>query len=548
MGYYFDPRLPRSDACVQRYMIERWAREQPDKIFAVTPAGVEWSYREMRRQAVTTANALRALGVQQGDPVLVWLPNGLDCVRVWFGLNHLGAVYVPLNLAYRGHLLEHAIGISGARLAVVHADLQERLRGLESHALREIVVLGGSAREIGGLTVRDADALAGMDEAPPALEREIAPWDPQAIMFTSGTTGPSKGVLCSYFHLHQMAVSAPFLSASDRYMVNLPLNHASGVMPVTAMLAHGGSIGVVDVFDTEQFWPLARKLQVTTSIMLGVMGQFLLKRPEHSDDKNHTLKTCTYVPFNDTGPMFHQRFGTEVHTHFNMTEISMPLVSEANPKALGSAGRARKGVELRVVDENDCELPAGVVGELIVRTDCPWAISHGYAGNPEATASAWRNGWFHTGDAFRRDVEGNYYFVDRLKDAIRRRGENISSFEVESEVLAFPAVREVAAIAVPNEIAEDEVMAVVALREGANFDPAELISFLIPRMAHFMVPRYVRVVETLPRTPTAKIEKTRLRKEGLTADTWDRESSGIAVRRERIGAATAGAAPIKEGR
>ena len=548
MSYYFDPRLPQADACVQRYMIERQAREQPDKIFAVTPAGAEWTYSEMRRQAITTANALAALGVRQGDPVLVWLPNSLDCIRVWFGLNYLGAVYVPLNLAYRGHLLEHAIGISGARLAVVHADLHTRLEGLEKHALREFVVLGGRKHRIDGVTVHDAEALAGVNETSPALEREIAPWDLQAIMFTSGTTGPSKGVLCSYFHLHQMAVSAPFLSASDRYMVNLPLNHASGVMPVTAMLAHGGSIGVVDVFDTEQFWPLARKMRVTTSIMLGVMGQFLLKRPEHPDDKNHTLKTCTYVPFNDTGPKFHERFGTEVHTHFNMTEISMPLVSEANPGTLGSAGRAREGVELRVVDENDCELPDGVVGELIVRTGCPWAISHGYAGNPEATARAWRNGWFHTGDAFRRDAEGNYYFVDRLKDAIRRRGENISSFEVESEVLAFPAVREVAAIAVPNEIAEDEVMAVVALRDGASFDPAELISFLIPRMAHFMVPRYIRVVDSLPRTPTAKIEKIRLRKEGLTADTWDRENAGISVKREKIGVAATDAARIREGR
>jgi crotonobetaine/carnitine-CoA ligase len=162
-------------------------------------------------------------------------------------------------------------------------------------------------------------------------------------------------------------------------------------------------------------------------------------------------------------------------------------------------------------------------------------MSHGYAGNPDATAAAWRNGWFHTGDGFRRDAEGNFFFVDRLKDAIRRRGENISSFEVESEVLAHPAVREAAAVAVRSEIAEDEVMVVVAVREGEAFDPAELIEFLRPRMAHFMVPRFVRVVAALPRTPTAKIEKVKLRNEGLTADTWDRESVGIIVKREKIG-------------
>ena len=214
----------------------------------------------------------------------------------------------------------------------------------------------------------------------------------------------------------------------------------------------------------------------------------------------------------------------------------MPIVTAANPTALGSAGRPRSGVEVRVIDENDCELPAGAVGELVVRTDCPWAISHGYAGNPVATGVAWRNGWFHTGDGFKRDAGGNFYFVDRLKDAIRRRGENISSFEVESEVLAYPAIREAAAIAVKSEIAEDEVCAVVAIKEGEALDPAGLIEFLRPRMAHFMVPRYVRVVEALPRTPTAKIEKVKLRAEGLTTDTWDREAAGIVVKREKIGA------------
>jgi crotonobetaine/carnitine-CoA ligase len=213
----------------------------------------------------------------------------------------------------------------------------------------------------------------------------------------------------------------------------------------------------------------------------------------------------------------------------------MPIVSEPNPSALGSAGKVRAGVEVRIVDDNDCEVPVGAVGELVVRTECPWALNHGYAGNPEATAAAWRNGWFHTGDGFRKDEEGNFYFVDRLKDAIRRRGENISSFEVESEVLSHPAVREAAAVAVRSEIAEDEVMAVVAIKEGADFDPAELIEFLRPRMAHFMIPRYVRVVEGLPRTPTAKIEKVKLREAGITPDTWDRDAAGIEVKREKIG-------------
>jgi crotonobetaine/carnitine-CoA ligase len=535
MTYHLDQRLPRPDECVQRYMIERWAREQPDKVFAIFPDDEEWTYARTRSIAIRTANALSALGVKQGERVLVWLPSGADCLRVWFGLNYLGAVFVPINLAYRGALLEHAICLSEARLAIVHADLQRRLAEIDRKALREMVVLGGPPAPLAGIEVREASALDSADETPPALANEIAPWDLQSIIFTSGTTGPSKGVLSSYFHLHQMAASAPFLSRDDRYMINLPMFHSGGVMPVTAMLYHGGSIAMVDAFSTEAFWPTVRKRGITTSILLGVMGGFLLKGPPSDDDKRHTLRTCTYVPLNETALQFHQRFGTEIHTHFNMTEISMPIVSTANPTALGSAGRARRGVEVRVVDENDCEVPVGAVGELVVRTDCPWAMSHAYASNAAATAAAWRNGWFHTGDGFRQDATGNFYFVDRLKDAIRRRGENISSFEVESEVLAFPAVREAAAVAVRSEIAEDEVMAVIAVKEGEAFDPAELIAFLRPRMAHFMVPRYVRIVEALPRTPTAKIEKVKLRAEGLTPDTWDRESAGIVVKREKIG-------------
>jgi crotonobetaine/carnitine-CoA ligase len=217
-----------------------------------------------------------------------------------------------------------------------------------------------------------------------------------------------------------------------------------------------------------------------------------------------------------------------------MTEVSCPLVSAINPTLPGSCGGPRAGVEARLVDENDCEVPVGEVGELIVRTDAPWAMNSGYYRNPEATARAWRNGWFHTGDAFRKDADGNHFFVDRMKDAIRRRGENISSFEVEAEVIAHPAVREAAAVAVPSEIAEDEVLVAVSLAQGCTLDPAELVEFLRPRMAHFLIPRYVRIMDELPKTPTQKVQKHLIRKDGVTADTWDREAAGVVVRRDRL--------------
>ena len=186
------------------------------------------------------------------------------------------------------------------------------------------------------------------------------------------------------------------------------------------------------------------------------------------------------------------------------------------------------------MDANDREAPPGALGELVIRTSAPWAMNSGYYKDPEATARAWRNGWFHTGDAFRQSEDGQYFFVDRMKDAIRRRGENISSFEVEAEIIAHPDVRECAVVAVPNEEAEDDVLAIVAPAPGTSIDPVQLLEFLKPRLAHFMLPRYIRVMEALPRTPTQKVEKYLLRQQGLTGDTWDREKAGAKVRREQI--------------
>lgn len=212
-----------------------------------------------------------------------------------------------------------------------------------------------------------------------------------------------------------------------------------------------------------------------------------------------------------------------VYTLYNMTEISTPLVSGPNPEKTGICGKPRSGVELRVVDENDCEVPAGGVGELIVRADAPWALNSGYNQNPEATVKAWRNGWFHTGDAFRCDEDGWYYFVDRMRDTIRRRGENISSFEVENAVLEFPGVVECAAVGIRTPLGDDEVMAAVIVGDADAFDPAALVAFLETRIATFMVPRYVEAMDDFPRNATTgRVRKHELRARGVTTTTWDR--------------------------
>ncbi|ASR36806.1 ATP-dependent acyl-CoA ligase [Prauserella marina] len=517
------PEIPSANECVLGPLLRRRATEQPDRTYAVFGDGSTWTYAQTLRAANAVAWRLSELGVRHGDRVLSWLPNGPDALRVWFGINLLGAIYVPLNPAYRGRLLEHAISLSGAKVMVAAPGLLDRLDDIEGGELEHVVRLLPETWP---------------DEGGPLVEpdRPVEPWDPYAIILTSGTTGPSKGVVCSYVQLATSGGAAfeGSFGRDDRYMVNLPLFHAGGTVGTYAALLMEASIALVDRFDTSRFWETIRETGTTHVTLLGVMATFLAKQPHSPQDRDNPLRHVFMVPLIDDVQGFATRFGVEVVAMFNMTETSIPIISEVDPPTRGTCGRVREGVEARVVDEHDRQVPDGTPGELVLRTDRPWAMNSGYWGMPSATARAWRNGWFHTGDAFRRDADGEFFFVDRVKDTIRRRGENISSFDVEIEVLAHPRVGEAAVVAVPSPHGEDDVLAVVAPVAGQSVDPGELISFLIERLAYFMVPRYVRVLPELPKTPTAKIEKHRLRAEGVAADTWDREAAGIRLRHEPI--------------
>ena len=532
-----DARVPSREDCVLRYVLEKRAEQHPDKPFMRLPDGDAISYGAFRASVERAAAGLAALGVKQGDYVNVWLPNGVDMVRIWFAINWLGAVYVPINTAYRGNVLAHVIANGGAELMIVASDLVERLAQVDRAQLRTLVVAGGKEHAIPGMEFVPLEKLDADPATLPPLKQPIEPWDVQSIIYTSGTTGRSKGVLSSYTHMwHMTGVQAfPMLDETDCYLISLPFFHVGGTLPIIAMLNRGGTVGMGGDFATEAFWPTVRATGATYTILLGVMSTFLSKRTPSPDDREHTLKKITMIPLPDDWRDFAERFGPTVWTLFNMTEVSVPIFSEPNPQAPGTCGKQRPGVDLRIVDVHDREVPVGEIGELIVRTDAPWALNSGYYKNPEATAQAWRNGWFHTGDGFRKDEHGNYFFVDRMKDAIRRRGENISSFEVEAEILTHPKIRECAVVAVPNEMAEDDVLAIVAPATGAAVDPLELLEFLKPRLAHFMLPRYVRIMTDLPRTPTQKVEKYVLRQQGLTSDTWDREKAGVKICREKIG-------------
>jgi len=531
-----DPRVPAREVCVVRYLLDRWASERGTDTYVIFDEHRRYTYREIRERTVAVASGLAALGVKQGDHVLAWQPTSPEMLATYYAINYLGAVFVPINTAYRGKLLEHVIENSDAEIAVVHSSLVARLDGLPLAKLTHLVVVGPDLPARAPLPMTPFATLVRSSSPLPPLARPIEPWDTQSVIYTSGTTGPSKGVLSSYLHMYTNPgpESWPFVTGEDRFLVNNPMFHIGGMGLPFAMLARGGSIVLPERFSTDHFWPVVKEHQVTAIFLLGVMATFLNKAPPSPADREHSVKTCFIVPLIEGAAEFHRRFGVDVYTIFNMTEISSPIVSAPNPTVRGTCGKVRRGVDVRLVDENDCEVAIGAVGEMLVRTDRPWAMSHGYHKETAATARAWRNGWFHTGDAFRQDEQGNFFFVDRMKDAIRRRGENISSFEVEAEVLAFPQVRECAAIAVPAEVGEDEVLIVVSPVPGGSIDPAALIRFLTDRLAYFMVPRYVRTLTELPKTPSSKVLKTQLRAEGLTPDTWDREKAGIVIRRDRI--------------
>ncbi len=524
-----DSRVPDRSECVVGDLLRRWAAERPQRVFLEFENGDAWTFAGTLDRVQRAAGGLRSLGVEQGAHVLCWMPNTREAVLSWLATNYLGAVHVPLNTAYRGNLLQHAIALSEATVLIVHATLAERLHTVDTGALRHAIVCGGAAKLPQGLYAHAPAVLDGNVRAEPA--RPVEPWDVNYLMFTSGTTGPSKAVVCTYVQAWcGAAMGMDYFDADDRVLANLPLFHVSGAGAVMDRLTKGGTCVLYDGFKPSTFWDTVRKHGITGCCLVGAMTQFLLRQPAADRDREHPLRNVITVPWNRDSQAVAARYGLQMHTAFNMTETAVPIRSQANPAALGTCGRPRPGIEARVVDGHDIEVPHGVVGQLMLRAARPWEMSQGYHRDADATAAAWRNGWFHTGDAFRRDAEGNYFFVDRLKDTIRRRGENISSFEVEAEALCHPAVLEAAAVPVPSTDSEDEVLLIVTRTPGHAIEPLDVLRFLASRMAHFMVPRYIRVIPEMPKTPTAKIEKHRLKAAGVTADTWDREAHGVTLR------------------
>jgi crotonobetaine/carnitine-CoA ligase len=530
---WFDPRPVSADRAVLGRMLRSWAAAGKTAPCVQFDDGALWSYGEAWEIARQAAASLRAAGVNRGDVVLVWLPNGPSFLRAWFGLSALGAVHTPLNVALRGKMLEHVIRNSGAKTLIAHDDLVPRLEQLDIGQLERVVICGGEdAAVAGNLEVRAEDVFGASALATDLPE--LQPWDIAAVLYTSGTTGLSKGVIIPYAQLATAGQAAHgYLRREDRIYIFTPLFHTVGISAVFATLSKGACLHLAESFRGPTFWQDVGRTGCNRILgLISSMTSYLAKAVPPGEAC--PFEFAMMSPITAETVKFARDQGFDYFAAYSMTELSVPVLSEVNSVVFGSCGRPRSGVECRIVDANDIEVLQGQVGELIVRTEQPWTSNVGYLNDPVATAAAWRNGWFHTGDAFRQDEAGNYYFVDRLKDSIRRRGENISSVEVELEIAAYPGVMEVAVIGVPSSYGDDEVLAVLALLPGHTIDPAQLIEFLLERLAHFMVPRYLRIVDSLPKTPTNKIKKHELREIGLPQGAWDREAHGIQVKRQRL--------------
>jgi crotonobetaine/carnitine-CoA ligase len=517
-------------------LLERYALQKPDEIFVTFPGGA-WGWRQTLHLARSVANGLRGIGVRPGDYVASWLPNGPEALLALFGVNLAGAAQVPVNIAYRGGPLEHALRTSQAKVLIVHHELLQHLAVLDLPSLRSVVVVGGEdGASAGRYDQRSWVELecAPSDELPNECRR--LPSDDMLVIFTSGTTGHSKGVRCSYYHHGAYAdwFSVGDLGAADRALILLPLFHVGGSGWVFWALKTGASLALLPRFETRRFWDDVKALGATTCTMMGAMANFLLQEPAYPSDADNSLRIALATPWMKSWPHFSQRFGIRLWAGFGMSEVPGPLRADVGEDLTGLGRETSPEWEVRVVDDFDAEVAPGNPGEMIVRHRRPWVITHGYLGMPEATADVWRNGWFHTGDIVMRRDDGSLIYIDRSKDSIRRRGENISSLEVELEVTAHPDVLDAAVVAVPSDQSDDEVMVFVKVREGVQLLSEDLINFLAPRMPHYMVPRYVEFVGNLPRTPTGKVRKVELRQRGIGSATWDREKAGIRFKAQRL--------------
>lgn len=526
------------------HVLRHHAGERPDSVWLDVPEESRtWTFAQMLDSAERIARSFLVAGATRGDRVIIVSDNSSQFVRTWVACGVGGLVEVPVNTAYEHDFLAHQVRTVGATHAVIEDVFAARFAAIPEAAItiRTFWVVDTGARDQALEVLRaagwDARPWEELDEASTVDSSlplpDPAPSDLAAILFTSGTTGMSKGVAMPHAQMYFFAdecVSLVRLTDADAWMSVTPLFHGNAqFMAAYPTLVAGARFVTRRKFSASRWVDQLRESRVTVTNFIGVMMDFIAKQPPRADDADNPLRVVFAAPTAASlVPTLSERYGIEAFVEvFGLTETSAPILSpygEARPA--GAAGLAvSEWFDVALVDpETDEEVAVGEIGELVVRPKAPFICSSGYFGAPDKTVEAWRNLWFHTGDALRQDDDGWFYFVDRFKDALRRRGENISSYEIETAVLTHPAVIETAVIAVPasSEAGEDEVMAYVIASEAVT--AAELWAHFETRMPSFAVPRFLRFVDELPKTPSQRVQKAKLRALGVTADTFDRQA------------------------
>lgn len=526
------------DASWESYgkILEDKARANTGKV-AVRTDHEQITYDQLDARVNRVGNALAALGVTKGDTVCVMLPNIPEFLYVWWGNAKLGGVTVPLNTALKGEGLAYIINHCDAETLVLsqrYVPALEEIRASLDH-LKRSIVLGPHGQRATTLPQGAFDFSEILTAPATSPLQEVWSEDIDSIMYTSGTTGLPKGVI----HRHSRCYGGFVLpimtgyTAQDVVYNTLPLFHVGGQNMVWMALVSDTTVALAERFSASRFWDAVRQHQATFTLFLGAMIPILHKQPAHPEDAANPLRIALSAAAPRTiWEEFEQRFQVKIVELYSQTEGGFLLNADAKTEGkVGSMGKPGAGFEMQVVDEHDRELSPGAVGELIYRPAGGAALVEYYK-NPEATAEKTRGGWIRSGDLAYQDADGYFFFVDRKNDCMRRRGENISSFEVEKIMNGHPSVLESAAYAIPAALGEDEVMVAIVLQPGAKLDPVHLIQHCEAHMAYFMIPRYVRYVDTFPKTGTERTMKYQLRAQGVTRDTWDREAAGYALKRQ----------------
>jgi crotonobetaine/carnitine-CoA ligase len=518
--------------------------EVPDKVVHVCD-GLAVTHAQLYQRAIVRANAYTGLGVTHGDAVACLMPNSLEHAYSWAACALLGAVHVPVNTLLRGEFLGHVLNTTQCTVIVVAPTLLDRVLDMAEALpyLRVIVVVGGhqdaaAAGAPAGVMVTCTEELTATHGQSTSLVSEYVPtWqDTNVVIFTGGTTGPSKGVAISQSYLIEQIKSGhrvhDFNSSSTSYSP-FPMYHANAFMLSLVMpIVYQGSGVTRSAFSASAFWDECRYYQVTHVSLFGPIYLMIFNQPARPDDADNSI-VCSigYCP-DEVWDRFEQRFNLKILPVYALSEcVMVSYFPHGDTVVRGTDGRANPEFEVSILDDDGVALPADEPGEICLRPRRPGVMFDGYYNNPRATVEAFRDCWFHTGDIGRMSADHLLTFVDRKADYVRRRGENVSTYEVEQVILKFDGVAEVAVHAVPSELAEDEIKACIITTPGATLDPAILLDFCADQMPYYAVPRFLEVVETLPKSPIGRVQKFELRKRGITPTTWDALAEGHIVKR-----------------